>query len=209
MANEAPTAVFVALHAIAWVAGRWLPPPWPWYVGAPLVASGGYVVAVGCGLEDWQASAVLGGLLVLPALLQCFLRCCALGAFWFAVTVHSLGFGLTTFAAAYQASHPGDAVLRWALGLSLTTLVLAAFVIAFACGRTAGPGFEWWSVTLQTSLIGFGLPVRALISLAWLPPFDWWIMLIGGVFGAVRWYWQVYQPAKVQGFSVLDSSAAA
>lgn len=190
MATDFVLIAAVALHACAWVAGLRFPPPWPSYVGVPLVASGGYVVAVGCGLEEWQAGVVFGGLVVLQVILRCFL-------------LNPVGFGLIAFAAAYQISHPGSTELRWALGLSLSTVVLVGTVLYVVWERTAGPLVEWWSVTLQTSLIGFGLPVRALFSLAWLPPFDGWIVLIGCVFGVICWRWQLRQSAKVHGFEVL------
>ena len=188
--------VAVALHVCAWVAGVRFPPPWTWYVGVPLVASGGYVVAVGCGLEAWQAGVVFAGLVVLQLILRCFV-------------LNPVGFGVIAFGALYQMSHPGSTELRWALGLSFSSVLLVGTALYAFYERSAGPVLEWWSVTLQTSLIGFGLPIRALFSLVpdgdpqWLPPFDGWIVLIGGVFGAVRWYWQVRQSAKVNGFELV------
>lgn len=189
MANDWLVPLVVVLHAIAWGAGR-VPPPWPDFVGVPLVALGGYAVGVGCGLDEWQAGVVAGGLAVLAVILRCFL-------------LNPVGLGVVAFAAAYQLSHDGSPTLQWALGLSFSAVVVVGLVLYAIWRHVVSAGVEWWTVTLQTSLIGFGIPLRALFSLQWLPPFDYYILPVVCVFGAVRYRWLRPESVKDVGFEAL------
>lgn len=189
MANDWLVPVVIVLHVIAWGAGR-VPPPWPDFVGVPLVALGGYVVAVDCGLEEWQAGVVAGGLSVLGVVLRC-------------LVLNPVGLGLVAYALAYQLSHEGTPTLQWALGLSFSGVVIVG-VVLYACWKqVVSESLEWWTVTLQTSLIGFGIPFRALFSLQWLPPFDYYIIPVMCVFGAIRYRWLRPGVVKDVGFEAL------
>lgn len=165
--RQAVDAAVVLLHVAAWLGGRWHPWPGGAWLGAALLASGAWLVAVDQSNDPQLAAAVAGGVGLAYVALACLAR-------------NALGLAVVGFAALHWLT--GE--WAWGFGGAGAAVVVAGVVLWRVADAEQWLEFAW--VTAQSSLFGPGLALFALVTLQWPVVLQSWLLLAGAPFALLR-----------------------